>query len=262
VPSLPRTLATATLGAALLLGASAARAEEDPDLVDPHAGTPRAAAPDLLAGSILIKGRFSPVFPSGSMTVGVAAPDISGVGIEAGGSLGVGLSRYVSLAAVGGYGTLPATSRCPNCDGSTMRFGLGMTYHLVQALAFQPTLRYAMAFRQTDIDTTDPLQGSLRDFVPGSYQGLDIAQVSLSGLFFPFQAVGIGPFVEMDLGTYVGRPDGARGNATYAFFQLGVELSFEPSSWLGSSPPVTRVQTGESLVPEGRIWSAQPGPSL
>jgi hypothetical protein len=267
VPSLLRAAITLAVGSLTVLagpgafadGMAEASAEEiDPDLVDPHAGTPRPLAPDLLAGSVLVSGRFAPIIPSGSMTVGVAAPDLSGVGLDASGSLGLGLTRYVSLDAVGGYGTLPSTSRCPSCDGSSFRIGLGFTYHLVQALAFKPRLRYAVAFRQTEIQTNDPLQGSLRDFVPGSYQGLDLAQLSLAGLFYPLESVGVGPFVEMDLGTYIGRPDGARSNAVYAFFQLGVELTFEPSTWFGAGETVAR---SAGRVPL-QLSAARPIPSL
>ena len=69
----------------------------------------------------------------------------------------------------------------------------------------------------------------------------DFARIALGGDFYPLPGVGFGPYLELDLGTYLdlpggstATPGGARDDATeasvYAFFGLGARLVLDPVS--------------------------------
>lgn len=198
-------------------------------LDDELEGTPRAAAPDELAGKLVLKAAAEVVGPVGSAAYTAAMDDVAGTGIGAAGSVGLGLSRSTELSLRGGWAKLSAASRCEDCGGSTARVGVGLTYHLAQGVAFDPWARFGAGYRNTSIDADGARSRAAREVTTGSYHGFDFAQLALGTVWSPLSAFGFGPFLAMDLGSYAGRPDGAGSASVYAFFTAGIEVQLMPS---------------------------------
>ncbi len=228
--ALPRATAVSTTSAgvavciAVLSTTSAAAA-----LDDDREGTPRAAAPDELAGKLVVRAGAELVGPVGSASQEAAMDDVAGAGLGAAGSIGLGLSRHAELSLQGGYAKLSAASRCKDCGGSSARVGVGLTYHLAQGVAFDPWARFGAAYRTTSLETDGAKSRAAREVTGGTYHGVDFAQLSFGTLWSPVSAFGFGPYAEMDLGSYLGRPDGASGASAYAFFTVGLQVQLMPS---------------------------------
>ena len=234
-------------------GAAAAgsTAEEEPE--DPEEGTRRAAAPDERTWHWLISGRGGFTVPFGSVASAFPATDLIAIGPTVGGSLGVGLGRYGVLEASFGYGKLSGADRpaasgvegetdtCSElrddltekgqvvgstCRGRTWNLGLGLSYHLAQGIAFDPWVSYGVGYRSLTVDVVlnNELPGGAKS---GTFRGVDVARVGLGGDFYPIPSIGFGPYIELDIGTYVDRP-GPSDGSVYAFFGLGAQLVFDP----------------------------------
>jgi len=228
------------IGLALaLLGASgAARAEAlPPEESEAEAGTPRPAAPDLRGGHFFLIGKASLVGPSGSIARDLATEDVSDSGGSFGGIVGVGLSRYAVLEAFGSYTLIDES--CAGCEARSFDAGLGFSYHLAQGLAVDPWISYGVAFRSFSFQGPDATGMTLE----ASYAGLDFTRIAIGADFYPVPGFGFGPFVELDLGTYVDRPPETNASV-HAFFQLGVRVALDPVSWFGHGPSAPSNSTG------------------
>jgi len=213
---------------------ASAKEPVDPDEVDPRAGTPREAAPNERLGSIALHGGLGLVAPAGSVTTSVAAADFSSTGPSFSGALEVGISRYLGLEFSGTMGLLDSTTRCSTCSTDSLQLGLGLTYHLTQMLAVDPWIQYGLGYRRTSVSAQVLPTGALEHLAVGDYHGLDVAQLALGVSFAPWQSLAIGPYVEADFGTYVGRPTGARSGNVYAFAEFGLRVTLTPSVWWAS----------------------------
>ena len=236
--------------ALVLLGApGAARAESlPPDESDEDAGTPRPAAPDLRGGHFFVIGKASLVGPSGSIASDLATEDVSDAGASFGGIVGVGLSRYAVLEGFGSYTLLDGS--CAGCEARSFDAGLGFSYHLAQGLAIDPWISYGVAFRSFRFEAPADAAAGLDRPAEGSYMGLDFARIAIGADFYPVPGLGFGPYVELDLGTYVDRPEPDPGASVHAFFQLGVRVALDPVSWFGHGPSApTKPTTARPLAP-------------
>lgn len=197
-------------------------------LDDEREGTPRAAAPDQLAGQLVLRAGAELVGPVGSISDEVAADDVAATGVGAFASVGLGLSRHTELVLAGGYAVLGDPSRCKDCGGDTVRVGLGLAYHLAQGTALDPWARWGVGFRTTGIEGDGATSRIARELEPGRYTGLDFTQLALGATWSPTPGFGFGPYAEMDLGTYVARPEGAGGGTMHAFFTVGLAFQLTP----------------------------------
>jgi hypothetical protein len=216
-------LAFAAACAAFAFATPAAALDDDLE------GTPRAAAADDLAGKLAIRAGAEVVGPVGSASTEAAMDDIAGTGLGAAGAVGLGLSRYAELSLQGGWAKLSSAARCEGCGGTSARVGVGLTYHLSQGVAFDPWARFGAAYRTTTLDTDGATSRAAREVTGGTYHGVDFAQISLGTIWSPTAAFGFGPYIEMDLGSYLGRPEGASSPSAYAFFTLGFQVQLMPS---------------------------------
>ena len=237
------------LALGLLAAPGTARAEGlPPEQSDAEAGTRRPAAPDLRAGHFFVIGKASLVGPSGSVARGLPTEEVSQTGWSFGGIVGIGLSRYAVLEAFGSYTLLDGS--CTDCDvpdgqpdpdlrARSYDAGLGFYYHLAQGIAFDPWISYGVAFRSFSFTAPDSAL-FLDGRGEGTYTGLDFARIAIGGDFYPVPGFGFGPFVELDLGTYVDRPEPVdptnAGPSVHAFFQLGVRVALDPVSLFGHGP--------------------------
>lgn len=244
-------LSLAALGAVLLSGSNAlAQAPAGvpgaesfaPSLRAADEGTPKPYADDERTGHILLRGAFSLAAPAGSVAGDAAFADVASAGAAFGGSLGVGLSRHAVLDLSASYALFGAAERCEGCSASSFSGSLGLSFHLTQGAAIDPWMRFGAGFRAAELDTssatTERLAGS------GSYLGIDIAQLAFGASFAPVAGVAFGPFLGLDLGTFLERPNrlSPAGEAlgtsasTYALVQLGLRFELDPVRWYGTNP--------------------------
>src|SRR5690606_25629526 len=132
-------------------------------------------------------------------------------------SVGLGISRTTEVVLSGGYAVLSDPSRC-DCGGDTARIGLGLAYHLAQGSALDPWARWGVGFRTTSIEGDGATSRVARELRPGRHHGLDLTQLALGATWSPVPGFGFGPYAEMDLGTYLVRPEGGGAGAVPAFF--------------------------------------------
>jgi hypothetical protein len=211
-------------------------------LDDEREAVPRAAAPDQLGGQLVFRGGAELVAPLGSLSEDVAVDDVAATGVGASASVGLGISRTTELVVSGGYAVLSDPARCKRCGGDTARVGLGLAYHLAQGTALDPWARWGVGFRTTSIEGDGATSRVARELRPGRHHGLDVTQLALGATWSPVPGFGFGPYAEMDLGTYVVRPEGAGAGGFHAFFTFGLALQLTPgrsadATTAGVAPP-------------------------
>ena len=274
----PRSLSF-FLGLALALGAARAGAQGKPQEVpkigdidrDLEAGEVRPPAPDQRTGHLVFGASGGAVGPAGEMAPNTASSSLGAVGYTVGGFLGVGVGRNATLQAIGDYTHFTSPGICGvGCGGRAYTIGLGMTYHLVQGIAFDPWASFGVAYRNSVFTVLNPVQsGGGGEKVLQSYQGIDIARVQLGGDFYPLPWLGFGPFLEMDLGTNFRwpppcatatctsqmapalSPDVPNTPRAYAFFQIGFRIAFDPMRKASRPPPPATVGAARASSPEG-----------
>jgi hypothetical protein len=236
-----------------------------PDVVEnePPEGTLRPAAPDQRTGHVYVAFGVSANGPAGAIVSTVGSSQDMGTGVTGSGLVGVGLGRHGSLQLFGDgtYFTSPG-SCISGCSGRSFSVGLGVTYHLGQGIAFDPWGSFGVAYRYTSV--LAPLQANVTagsmSLPSGTvftqrYQGIDIGRVAFGGDYYPTPFFGFGPFIEADVGTNLARNYlfqdlqiiGANGRleyldqhglSAYAFFQIGIRLTFDPMRRALARPPV------------------------
>jgi hypothetical protein len=211
--------------------------EDDPDL-----GIRRRGAPDTRAGHFLIDAKGGLTAPTGSFGSGLRAGTVVAAGPLVGGSLGFGVSRQVLVEASGSYSMLSGGSSCPDCSATGYDVGLGLTYHVAQGIAFDPWMSFSVAYRALSIDGGgQPLPPDAGGGPDASFAGIDVARFSLGGSFYPIPSLGFGPYLGVDLGTFLKRPEvpdagDDAGPGLHAFFHLGLRVSFDPIRAVRGTP--------------------------
>jgi hypothetical protein len=203
------------------------------DEIDPDAGVPKPLAPDWRTGHVLLSGRYGLLTPTGNAAVvgsqiveeGIAVGDLSTAGMVFGGTLGIGVTRHGVVEAVVDYGRLGAPSGCSGCNGHQLAIGLGVSYHMAQGIALDPWVSYGLGFRFSTFRVLDIVTNKVES---QEYRGIDVARLALGADFYPLSFVGLGPYIESDIGTNVKFPKADYRGSVYAMFQLGVRLTFDP----------------------------------
>jgi len=235
-----RPLASILLALAVAVGAAPAAADEpakepvhaaEAD-ADPDAGALRPAPADDRKGHLYFGAHGIVMGPAGAMGPNTPSTTLAVVGYGVGGFLGVGLGRQVTFQALGDWTRLFSPGSCSaTCGGQTYSVGLGLTYHVTQALGFDPWVSYGIGYRRTSFNLVTP--ANPHGMV---YQGIDVARLAIGGDFYPAPFFGFGPWLGVDLGTNFRRanpletlpPDVHDGPRTYALFQAGLRIAFDP----------------------------------
>lgn len=186
--------------------------EPEPQLVPP--------ASDTLAGHVLASAMAAWTIPFGSFEEGTSQTDLVGSGPGFSLDIGVGISRVVMLGAWGQLLTLGASSDCTNCAASSIAFGPFVRYHLVQGLRFDPWLSAGIGWRSTTLSGTPA--GDYK------YSGPEWLRLQIGGDWYPARMLGIGPAVELDMGTYWNRSNGELGTAAAHYqFLIGARITLD-----------------------------------
>lgn len=203
-------------------------------------GRPKPFAPDGRSGHLTIAAVGAAEFPAGDVAPGRALTDVVDVGFSFGGLLAVGVSRHVSIDAMGRYGLLYPNGECDSCTGDLANASLGIRYHLAQGSSFDPWGRLGVGYRTFSLEHGGDETERVLAVANGRYHGVDIAQLALGGLFYPARGFGLGPFLEVDMGTFVSWAEGStRGTRAYAFFQIGLAIAIDPVEWASPTPPAS-----------------------
>ena len=274
-----------TRWATLALGAAAAGWLLSPDLalaqgttpeeeLGPEAGTKRPAGPDERAGNLVIQGKLGYVAPFGSLATNLPSSRVVAGGPAFGASLGIGLSRMTVLELSGAYALLAGSDgsdgsersdrfdSCVGCSGRTFDVGLGLVYHLVQELAFDPWISYGAGYRMATFNGVSQIGSAIRPLPDAPFHGVDVARIALGGDFYPVSSFGIGLFLGLDAGTFVSRPKGF-GQTTYGFFQVGVRLALDPLRRPAAPARAARQQRpGWAAPPAAAAPSLGPGAGI
>lgn len=230
-----RPLASSLLALAVALGAAPAAAADpkEPalpapaDEEDANAGQKRPAPPDDRKGHLYFGASGLAMGPAGAMGPNTPSTSLAAVGYGASGYFGVGVGRNVTLQAEGDWAKLYSPGSCSTkCGGQTYSVGLGLTYHITQALGFDPWVSYGIGYRRTSFNLV----------APQNFQGIDVARLAIGGDFYPTPVFGFGPWLGVNLGTNFRwadpleplPPDVRNGPRTYALFQAGFRISFDP----------------------------------
>ena len=247
-PGVSAALATFAALAALAPRPAAAAEPQQPTFAAPEEddGKERPFAPDQRTGHIYLSPIFGVVGAVGDAGPNIPLSSLISLGYSVGGILGLGVSRHATVQVFGERSAFEAPGNCRvGCSGWGYSLGLGVTYHLSQALAVDPWGSFGMAYRRSIFQTMAPLtqtvdgtmcaQGAI---CSESYGGFDVARIAFGGDFYPVPWVGFGPYVEVDAGTNLGQPyvtppvalppNVSTGPRAYAYFHLGVRVTFDP----------------------------------
>jgi hypothetical protein len=186
--------------------AKPAAAEEEPKIPPAH---------DTLGGHVAVGAAVGVIVPFGSIDSRTAQSDVLSSGLFLGGDIAYGVSRTVMLGAYGEVAMPSATGAESGKDVSSIAAGPLVRYHLVQGMRFDPWLSYGIGFRRTK-------------FGSDSVTGIDWARVVIGGDWYPFDNFGIGPVLELTMGTFFSGSGVTLGDkAMNANFVAGGRIVFD-----------------------------------
>jgi len=151
-------------------------------------------ARDLLGGHVVFAGALGAKWPFGSLNDQQTQRSELGPGLALNLDLGVGLSRNVVLGVWGEFDAYSAPPRCAACSAKSFAGGPFLRYHPVQGARFDPWASLGVGVRQTNIDNGG--QSSERFF------GAELLRLSLGADWYATSNIAIGPYVELDMGSY------------------------------------------------------------
>lgn len=252
-----RWAALAALSAAALLPSQPAHAEDPPPVEPPDDDAnvaPRPLPRDDRTGHVTAFAGLSVVVPAGDLGAGAPPPaldkpagitlaQVAGTGIGAEAGLGVGVARHATIGLRGQLARFEGAADCenarrtalgrggatavPTCGAQMFAADLGLTFHTSQGLGFDPWVRFASGYRAilvtgplTDISATAPANGT--------FHGIDVANLTMGGDFYPATWFGIGLFLSGVIGIEVAAPSIEARGAVYGLFQAGLRIALEP----------------------------------
>ncbi len=221
--------ATLAVGLATLASSGVASADYSTQDIP----VPIRAAPDDLSGHFILAPKLAYLVPMGSAEQRFPQRSYVASGPSFGLDLAYGISRYVAVHGRFDYGAFGKGDRCPatgTCKATSMSFGAGVDYHLVNGAAFDPWMRAGLGYRLMHYDLDwDGFKDERK------YTGFDWLHLAIGGDWYPHSMLGFGPYLALDLGTYSTRPDqpppktsGPTNSATHAFFSVGIRGVFDP----------------------------------
>jgi hypothetical protein len=222
-------------------------------------GAERPAAPDERMGHVYFGAGGTAMGPSGSMGPNTPSTTLASAGFGAFGFFGVGISRHATVQIFGDYTQFLSPAACPSgCGGRGYSIGLGFTYHLLQGVAFDPWGSFGIAYRDSLFNIVNPTNPE-GDRIAQHYRGIDVARIAFGGDFYPTPAFGFGPWIELDLGTNFNwptpllelPPDVTNTPRTYALFQVGFRVAFDPMRKAAARPSAPASAAGPAAASPG-----------
>jgi hypothetical protein len=173
------------------------------------------SAPDLLAGHLAVGASGGLLVPFGSFDSTVPARD-AGLGLGGALDVSLGISRVVSVGVYGRY--FAHRLRCDACRADTFAVGPFIAYHAAQGLRFDPWILVGAAYQRATLSESGRT---------ACFSGLEWLRVALGGDYYAFSGVCLGPFVELNLGTFFARAGVPSRSTVHGAFLAGVRLGFD-----------------------------------
>ena len=190
-------------------------------------------APDDLSGHIILAPKLAYSLPLGSAEKRFGQRAYTASGVSFGGDISYGISRYIAIHGRFEYGTYAENNKCPadgTCNASTIAFGIGVDYHILNGAGFDPWVRVGTGYRTIQYSLRWDGYDERR-----SYSGFDWLHIAIGGEWYPTTIFGFGPYVALDVGKYGTRPDKSppltsmeQGSAFHTFFTLGLRAVLDP----------------------------------
>src|SRR5450432_4032605 len=155
---------------------------------------PIPSARDLLGGHVVLGAALGAKWPFGSLNDRQTQRSELGPGLALNLDLGVGISRSVVLGAWGEFDDYSAPPQCSVCSGKSFAAGPFLRYHAVQGARFDPWALLGVGVRQTNIDNG----GQTTEH----FFGAELLRLSLGADWYASSNVAIGPYIELNMGTY------------------------------------------------------------
>lgn len=170
-------------------------------------------------GQLALSLRAGFQVPMGSAERGASQSEFASFGPGFGGELSYGLSRYVMTGIFGDWSTFAAPKHCSDCSAQSLAFGLAAQYHLIEGTPFDPFIGFGVGWRMSSFDEPSS---------EASYAG-PFGRILVAGDWYPHQAFGFGPFLDLSVGRYVSRDPGEiRKGAVHSFFTTGLRVTVVP----------------------------------
>lgn len=164
-------------------------------------------AHDTLGHHFVMGGAVGAKWGFGSLSDGSKQSQALGTGLAVNLDLGFGLSRNIVLGVWGEFDDYSAASACPGCSTTSFAGGPFLRYHIVQGTRFDPWGAIAVGLRQTKLDPGGANASA-------SFFGPDWLRLTLGGDWYPFANLGVGPYIEFDVGAYNRHPNSSTVDTT------------------------------------------------
>jgi hypothetical protein len=156
-------------------------------------------ARDTLGGHFVLGASAAFAAPFGHLDSDTASSDVIGIGPGFGADIGVGVSRAVVLGLYGQLVSYSSPKACSGCSGTSTAAGVFVRYHLVQGTRYDPWISAGIGYRGLSVD-----RDSGSDL---GYSGVEWLRLQVGGDWYPLSVLGLGPFLELDAGSYFAHDD-------------------------------------------------------
>ena len=170
---------------------------------------------DTRGGHLMLAASGSILVPFGSYDHSVRAKE-AGFGVGGMADISFGVTRGVALGVYGRYFT--QRFRCDTCRSNTFAVGPFAVYHAVQGLRFDPWILFGIAYEKATVSQ------------PGrtaNFSGIEWLRVAIGGDYYALSGFAFGPYVELDLGSFIDRPDTDDPPTVHGGFVTGLRFAFD-----------------------------------
>jgi hypothetical protein len=174
-------------------------------------------ATDTLGGHLVVALAPAVAVPGGSFDRSQPASRV-GPGWGGGADVGFGISRAVALGVYGKYFSHRAGSGATRVSTSEFAVGPFVRYHVVQGLRFDPWILVGAGYRAATVTERGAKQ---------KFSGLEWLRLAVGGDYYVFSGLAFGPFVELDIGSFLEHPAKGTPATVHFAFLSGLRLTLD-----------------------------------
>jgi hypothetical protein len=216
-PLLAPHLALATLLLAARGALAQAPALPPPESEEDDTSPLIAPAADTLGGHLVLALSPAVAVPGGSFDRSQPAARL-GPGWGGGADIGFGINRAVALGVYGQYFVHQRGSGPTRVTASEFTVGPFVRYHVVQGLRFDPWVLVGAGYHAATVTERGVKQ---------KFSGLQWLRFAVGGDYYLFSGLAFGPFVELDLGSFLEHPAKNTPATVHFAFLAGLRFTFD-----------------------------------
>lgn len=175
------------------------------------------AAKDTLGGHLVLAVSPAVAIPGGSYDRSQPASRL-GIGWGAGADVGFGIARAVALGVYGQYFRYQGGAGSTRTSSTELTVGPFVRYHVVQGLRFDPWILVGAGYRTASVTERETKQ---------KFSGVEWLRFAVGGDYYVFSGLAFGPFVELDLGSFLEHPAKDTPATVHFAFLAGLRLTFD-----------------------------------